>query len=206
MITMNVIPTNVWIGPNSSILVEPNSIFFGSVQVDKLNGSESGLQLFGFYTSPRVNVVNWSESRLVSLSPRSSKGWPYYLNERASLNISYNVKPEGCSVRLAVDEGWLILCLCYCLSFSYVNKNSFTGSGMIQVNISNSGSYHLAVTNPNLKDVEVELDIDVTAVVYDTKKAFYKCNFSNSECTFNTIPFVLTSPAPRQVRILYELH
>ncbi|KAF8085309.1 hypothetical protein N665_0672s0025 [Sinapis alba] len=175
------LPTNFWIGPNSSILIEPNSIFVQSVKVESLYGSESGLQLFGFYASPLVDVVNWSESRLVSLSHRSYKGWPYYLNEGSSLNISCNVKPEGSSVRLVVDKG----------------------SGVIQVNISKSESYHLNVVNPNLKDVEVELDIDVRAVVYDTKEPpFYKCNFSNS-CTFSTMPFVgtsivLTSPAHRQ--------
>lgn len=109
---------------------------------------------------------------------------------------------------------------------------------MIQLNISKTESYQLNVANPNLKDVEaiitlvsvvflhtsifffelvmefvqVELDIDVKAVVYDTKEpSFYKCNFSNSACTFNTMPFVgtsivLTSPAHRQVCILYEPH
>lgn len=34
-------------------------------------GSEPGLQLFGFYASPPVAVMNWSESRLVSVSHRS---------------------------------------------------------------------------------------------------------------------------------------
>ncbi|KAJ4891889.1 RING/U-box superfamily protein [Raphanus sativus] len=149
-------PTNVCIGPNSSILVEPNSIFVKSVKVEKLDGFESGLELFGFYTTPRVDVANWSESRVMSPSQRSYKGWPYYLNRGASLNISYNVKPEGCSVRLVVEKG--------------VKKISVTGSGVIQVNIIDPESYHLNVANPNLKDVEVELDIDVRAVVYDTKE------------------------------------
>uniref|UniRef100_M4CLP2 Uncharacterized protein n=1 Tax=Brassica campestris TaxID=3711 RepID=M4CLP2_BRACM len=178
-------PTNVWIGPNASMLVEPNSIFIKSVKVENVYGSEPGLQLFGFYASPPVAVMNWSESRLVSVSHRSYGGCPYYLNEGASLNISYNVKPEGYSVRLVVDKG----------------------SGVIQLNIKNTESYHLNVANPNLKDVE--LDIDVMAVVYDTKEPpFYKCNFSNRACTFNTMPFVgtsivITSPAYRQFREYY---
>lgn len=60
--------------------------------------------------------------------------------------------------------------------------------------------------------VQVELDIDVRAVVYDTKEPpFYECNFSNGECTINTMPFVgtsivLTSAAPRPVCILEETH
>ncbi|KAL0862485.1 hypothetical protein Bca101_041603 [Brassica carinata] len=196
-------PTNVWIGPNSSILLEPGSIFVKSIKVENLYGSGSGLQLFGFYTSPRVDVANWSESRLVSLSHRSYEGWPYYLNEGGSLNISYNVKPEGSSVRLVVDEGMATRWLFEEPTTTSLPLNLIQGSGMIQVNISESESYHLNVANLNLKDVEVELDIDVKAVVYDTKEPpFYKCDFSKSACTFNTMPFVgtsivLTSPSHR---------
>ncbi|XP_013631658.1 E3 ubiquitin-protein ligase APD1-like isoform X3 [Brassica napus] len=90
------------------------------------------------------------------------------------------------------------------IDLTALSLNLIQGSGVIQLNISNSERYHLNVANPNLKDVEVELDIDVKAVVYDTKEPpFYKCNFSNSACTFNTMPFVgtsivLTSPAHRQ--------
>ncbi|KAG2289827.1 hypothetical protein Bca52824_049431 [Brassica carinata] len=121
-------PTNVWIGPNASMLVEPNFIFIKSIKVENVYGSEPGLQLFGFYASPPVAVMNWSESRLESVSHRS---------------------------------------------------------------------------------YGVELYIDVKAAVYDTKEPpFYKCNFGNSVCTFNTMPFVgtsfiLTSPAHRQFREYY---
>lgn len=41
--------------------------------MEKLDGSESGLELFGFYTTPRVDVANWSESRSMSLSQTSYK-------------------------------------------------------------------------------------------------------------------------------------
>ena len=39
--------------------------------MENLYGSESGLQLFGFFASPRADVINSSESRFVSLSHRS---------------------------------------------------------------------------------------------------------------------------------------
>ncbi|KAF3557632.1 hypothetical protein F2Q69_00011012 [Brassica cretica] len=186
-------PTYVWIGPNASFLVEPNSIssddmmgqVFASLvpKVENLYGYESGVQLFGFYISPR--------------------GWPYYLNRGGLLNISCNVKPEGCSVRLVVDKVMATRWLWEepPIDLTALSLNLIQGSGVIQLNISNSESYHLNVANPNLKDLE--LDIDVKAVVYDTKEPlFYKCNFSNSACTFNTMPFVgtsivLTSPAHR---------
>ncbi|CAN7008605.1 unnamed protein product [Brassica oleracea var. botrytis] len=53
-------PTYVWIGPNASFLVEPNSISSDDMmgQVENLYGYESGVQLFGFYISPRVGVAN----------------------------------------------------------------------------------------------------------------------------------------------------
>ncbi|KAL0770296.1 hypothetical protein Bca101_035447 [Brassica carinata] len=201
-------PTNVWIGPNASMLVEPNFIFIKSIKVENVYGSEPGLQLFGFYASPPVAVMNWSESRLESVSHRSygSQGEPYYLNEGASSNISYNVKPKGCSVRLVVDKVMATRWLREepSIDQTALSLNLIQGSGVIQLNINNSESYYLNVANPNLKDVEVELYIDVKAAVYDTKEPpFYKCNFGNSVCTFNTMPFVgtsfiLTSPAHRQ--------
>lgn len=57
--------------------------------------------------------------------------------------------------------------------------------------------------------VQVKVDIDVRAVLYDTKQSFYKCTFSNGECTFNAMSLlgnsvVLTSPALRQVCIVKE--
>ncbi|CDY07747.1 hypothetical protein BRARA_C01923 [Brassica rapa] len=199
-------PRNVWIGPNSSILIEPNTIFVQSVKVKELDDSKSGLELFGFYTSPPLDVVvNWSESRLASVSHNSYKEWPYYLNKGASLNISYRVKPEGRSLRLVVDEGTDSYQLLeeHASQNTALSWNLIRGSGMIEVKISKSSSYYVAVANSNVKDVEVELDIDVRAILYDTKQSFYKCTFSNGECTFNAMSLVgnsivLTSPAPTQ--------
>ncbi|CAF1811139.1 unnamed protein product [Brassica napus] len=207
-------PTNVWIGPNASMLVELNSIFIKSVKVVVVvvvwlhlfvfvPSCVVLINVFFFYASPPVAVMNWSESRLVYVSHRSYGGWPYYLNKGALLNISYNVKPEGSSVRLVVNKGWLIYCFVLLLVFLLWLHVGLILGGVIQVNISESETYYLNVANPNLKDIEVELDIDVRAVVYDTKEPpFYECNFSNGECTINTMPFVgtsivLTSPAPR---------
>ncbi|CAH8325657.1 unnamed protein product [Eruca vesicaria subsp. sativa] len=200
-------PRNVCIGPNSSVLIEPNTIFVKSIKVKELDDLKSGLELFGFYTSPPLDVVvNWSESRLVSVSHNSYKEWPYYLNQGASLSISYNVKPEGRSARLVVDEGTASYQLLekHASQDTALSWNLIQGSGMIDVKISKSSSYYVAVANSNMKDVEVvELDIGVKAILYDTKQSFYKCTFSNGECTFNTMSLfgnsiVLTSPAPRQ--------
>uniref|UniRef100_A0A0D3BQZ5 E3 ubiquitin-protein ligase APD1-4 N-terminal domain-containing protein n=1 Tax=Brassica oleracea var. oleracea TaxID=109376 RepID=A0A0D3BQZ5_BRAOL len=115
-------PTNVWIGPNASMLVELKSIFIKSVKVVVVivvwlhlfvfvPSCVVLINVFFFYASPPVAVMNWSESRLVYVSHRSygSQGWPYYLNKGALLNISYNVKPEGSSVRLVVNKG-LVVC------------------------------------------------------------------------------------------------
>ncbi|KAJ4906898.1 RING/U-box superfamily protein [Raphanus sativus] len=199
-------PRNVWIGPNSALLIEPNTIFVQSVKVKELDDSKSGLELFGFYTSPPLDlVVNWSESRLASVLHNSYNEWPYYLNKGASLNISYSVKPEGRSARLVVDEGPASYELLekHASQNTALSWNLIRGNGTIEVKISKSSSYYVAVANSNMKDVEVKLDIDVRAILYDTKESFYKCTFSNGECTFNAVSLVensivLTSPAPRQ--------
>uniref|UniRef100_A0A1J3J6C2 RING-type E3 ubiquitin transferase n=1 Tax=Noccaea caerulescens TaxID=107243 RepID=A0A1J3J6C2_NOCCA len=201
-------PTNVWIGPNSSMLVQPNPIFVQSVKVKELDDSKSGLQLFGFYESPPLDVfVNWSESRLVSVPRRSYKGWPFYLNKGSSLNISYSIKPENRSVRLVVEAAhggvskWLLSEPGY--EDETFSRSLVKGSGMMEVKINKSSDYYVAVANSNRTDVTVKVDINVSAVLYDTKDSFFKCAFSDSECTFNAMSFagnsiVLTSPPQRQ--------
>ncbi|CAA7052170.1 unnamed protein product [Microthlaspi erraticum] len=202
-------PTNVWIGPNASMLDKPNPIFVNSVQVKQLDDSKAGgLQLFGFYEAPPLDVfVNWSEFRSVSVSRKSFKGWPYYLNKGSSLNISYSIKPENRWVRLVVEEAkggfskWL-------LSETGSNDETFSrslikGSGMMEVKINTSSDYYVAVVNSNMTDVTVKVDVNVSAVLYDTKDSFFKCAFSDGECTFNAMSFsgnsiLLTSPTPRQ--------
>ncbi|XP_010517110.2 PREDICTED: uncharacterized protein LOC104792619 [Camelina sativa] len=204
---------NIWLGPNSSILVEPSSIFVQSIKVKELDYSKpAGIQLYGFYGSPPLNhLVNWSESRVLPVSHDSYKGWPYYFNRGTFLNITYTVKPEGSAVELVVEEG------SQGISPSSLNEITFHrdfawswnlihGSGMIQLEISKSSGYYLAVANlKKSKDVEVELTIDVRAVLYDTKQSLYNCTFSNGECTFklNAMSLagksvVVTSPAPSQ--------
>ncbi|AEC09506.1 RING/U-box superfamily protein [Arabidopsis thaliana] len=207
-------PKNVWLGPSSSILVEPSSIFVKSIKVKVLDYSEPGLQLYGFYRTPALDCfVNWSESRVLSISHESYKGWPYYLNSGSLLNITYTVKPQGSAVQLVVDEGHqgvpqsVLNDPAY--RYNVWSWNLIEGSGMIQLEIRKSSSYYLAVANLKSKDVEVtttdqvELNIDVKAVLYDTKQSFYNCNFSNGECTFNAMSLVgnsvvVTSPAASQ--------
>ncbi|XP_010507607.1 PREDICTED: uncharacterized protein LOC104784252 [Camelina sativa] len=65
---------NVWLGPNSSLLVKPSSRFVQSIEVKELDYSKPGLMLYGFYGSPSLSsVVNWSESRVLPLSQNMYK-------------------------------------------------------------------------------------------------------------------------------------
>ncbi|EOA27180.1 hypothetical protein CARUB_v10023281mg [Capsella rubella] len=202
-------PKNVWLGPNSSILVESSSIFVNSIKVTELDYSNPGLQLYGFYGSPPLDcVVNWSESRVLPVPHHSNKGWSYYFNQGTFMNISYRVKPQGSAVHLVVDEGSRGISNSFWDAPTYHNKfwwsNLIEGSGMVELEISKSSSYYLAVANlNNMREVEVELTIDVRAALYDTKQSLYNCTFSNGECTLklnalspvgNSV--VITSPAP----------
>ncbi|KAL1193643.1 E3 ubiquitin-protein ligase APD1 [Cardamine amara subsp. amara] len=200
-------PYFVRIGPNTSILVEQNSIFVKGIKVMELENLKLGLQLFGFISPPPLDVyMNWSESRLSTISHNSYKVWHYYLNKGTSLNISFSVKPQGSSVQFVVDEGKQGIS--ESLNDPAFRKtvwswNLIQGSGMIEMKINKSSSYYLAVANLKSKDVKVELDIHVRAVLYDTKKSLYNCTFSNGECTINAMSLVgnsvvLTSPTLSQ--------
>ncbi|XP_010505437.1 PREDICTED: uncharacterized protein LOC104782255 isoform X2 [Camelina sativa] len=208
---------NVWLGPSSSILVDPSSFFVKSIMVKELDYSKSGLQLYGFYGSPPLDLfVNWSESRVFPLSHDTYKGWPYNFNEGSSMNISYRVKPEGSAVQLVVNEGSQGISRTFweesAFHYNALSWNLIEGSGMIELKMIKSSSYYLAVANlKTRKDVEVELTIDVRAVLYDTKQSFYNCTFSNGECTFklNAMSLVgnsvvVTSPAPSHEGVSIE--
>ncbi|CAD5320724.1 unnamed protein product [Arabidopsis thaliana] len=194
----------VWLGPNSSILVKPSSIFVKSIKAKELDFSKPGLQLYGIngQSTPSGYFVNWTESRVLSVSQNSYKaglkffrifivlfwGWPYYLNRGTHMNISYNILPKGSAVRLVITEGMPFFYRSSLKDIAFRDTawswNLIQGSGMIQLDISKSKGYYLTVANLKRKDVEVELDIDVKAVLYDTKQSSYNCSFSNGECSF----------------------
>ncbi|KAG7643526.1 hypothetical protein ISN44_As02g033260 [Arabidopsis suecica] len=182
----------VSLGHNSSILIKPSSIFVKSIKAKELDFSKPGLQLYGIngQSTPSGYFVNWTESRVLSVSQNSYKGWPYYLNRGTHMNISYNILPKGSAVRLVITEV-IGMPFFYRSSLKDIafrdtawSWNLIQGSGMIQLDISKSKGYYLTVANLKRKDVEVELDIDVKAVLYDTKQSSYNCSFSNGECSF----------------------
>ncbi|XP_010517109.1 PREDICTED: uncharacterized protein LOC104792618 [Camelina sativa] len=175
---------NVWLGPNSSLLIRPSSRFVQSIEVKELDYSKPGLMLYGFYGSPSLSsVVNWSEYRVLPLSQDMYKSWRYFLNRGTRFNVTYKVEPQGSAVQLVVEEGKRVR------SHSSLDKTASSrhliqGSGMITLAISRSSDYYITVANLKRKDVEVELTIDVRAVMYDTKQSSYNCTFGNGECIF----------------------
>ncbi|XP_010509207.1 PREDICTED: uncharacterized protein LOC104785650 [Camelina sativa] len=180
---------NVWLGPNSSLLVKPSSRFVQSIEVKELDYSKPGLMLYGFYENPSLSsVVNWSESRVFPLSHDMYKGWRYFFNKGTLFNITYKVEPQGSEVQLVVEEGTRLMPHSSLdkipLHDTARSRNLIQGSGMITLEISTSSYYYVTVANLKRKDVEVELTIDVRAVVFDTKQSSYNCTFGNGECIF----------------------
>ncbi|KAM6550645.1 hypothetical protein CsatB_000453 [Cannabis sativa] len=55
---------NVQLGPNCSLLLQPNCIFVQSMKLEELNGSKPGPMVYGFHKPPpldvvKICVVNW---------------------------------------------------------------------------------------------------------------------------------------------------
>ncbi|PRQ42944.1 putative transcription factor C2H2 family [Rosa chinensis] len=195
------------LGPNTSTLLQPNSIFVQSIKVEELNVSNPGPVLYGFYSVPPLNsVTTWSETHSASVPADSHKEWIYYLNKGSQISISYSVSSPSTSIFLIIAEGkeglaqWLE-------EPTYPNTtlswNLVHGSGKILQDISTSDNYYISVGNLNYEDVEVQLNFTVNALLYDTSEAYYKCTFTETSCSLK-ISFpsgnvgVLTSPGPDQ--------
>ncbi|KAK9920421.1 hypothetical protein M0R45_028976 [Rubus argutus] len=195
------------LGPNTSMLLQPNPIFVQSIKVEELNISRPGPVLYGFYNIPSLDTATtWSETHSASVPADSHKEWIYYLNKGSQMSISYSVSSPSTSVFLIIAQGkeglaqWLE-------EPTYPNTtlswNLIHGSGMIQQDISTSYGYYVSVGNLNYEDVEVQLNITVNALLYDTSEAYYKCTFTDVSCSLKILfpkgnVAVLTSPGPEQ--------
>ncbi|KAK6943126.1 protein of unknown function DUF4793 [Dillenia turbinata] len=197
---------NIQLSPNTSILLQPNPFFVEYLKVEELDQSKYGPVLYGFSEPPPLDVIaNWSETLNVSLPSYSDKEWNYYLNWGSQVNISYTVKSSGSESLILViaqgDEGleeWLE-------DPSYPNItlswNIIHGSGTIQQKIWQSSTYYVAVGNLNPGNVEVQLTVEISAVLYNTSEAYYKCSLIEGMCSFKLFfpsgnVAVLASPGP----------
>ncbi|XWS59964.1 hypothetical protein CRYUN_Cryun08bG0167400 [Craigia yunnanensis] len=198
---------NIRLGPNYSLLIQPNPLFIQSVKVEEIDDTKQGLKLYGFYKSPSLDVVTtWSDTYNTTVQADSHKEWNHYLNKGSQINISYNVNSAGSSVFLIIAQGseglsqWLE-------DPTYPNTtlswNIVHGSGMIEQDIYRSSSYYIALGNMNSEDVEVELYLTIKALIYNTTEAYYRCTFTNGLCSLSILlhqgnSVVLTSPGPEQ--------
>ncbi|KAK1563246.1 hypothetical protein Q3G72_024723 [Acer saccharum] len=199
--------TNIRLGPNASILIEPNPLFVQTVKVEELNDIKVGPKVYEFYKHPPLDVVaTWSESYNVSVSTDTHQEWLHFLNAGSQINISYSVKSPSSSLFLIIAQGteglsqWLE-------NPTYPNTTlSWTvihGSGTIHQSIFTSSSYYVAVGNLNSEEVEVQLDLTLKALQYNTSEAYYKCTFTQGLCSLSLLfpkgnAIVLTSPSTEQ--------
>ncbi|KAM2117518.1 hypothetical protein ACFX1Q_010625 [Malus domestica] len=200
------------LGPNSSILLQPNPFFVQSIKVEELNISSPGPVLYGFYSTPPLDTATtWSEMHTVSVPADSHTAslhseWIYYLNAGSQMSISYSVNSPSFSIFLIIAQGkeglaqWLEEPTYPNTSLSW---NLIHGSGMIEQDLSKSSTYYVSVGNLNAEDVEVQLNITVNALLYNTNSAYYKCTFTDESCTLKILfpegnEAVLTTPGPEQ--------
>ncbi|GMP85853.1 hypothetical protein CsSME_00038858 [Camellia sinensis var. sinensis] len=200
---------NLQLGPNSSLLITPNTLFVESITVEQLDEAKNGPILYGFYKEPQADVeLTWSQTHNTSLPSGFQKEWIYMLNMGSQINISYSVNsPSPSSIILIIAQGsegfaqWLE-------DPSYPNStlswNIINGSGIIQQDIWTSASYYVAVGNLNSEEVEVQLNLKVKAILYNTTEAYYNCAVACGACNLKMLfpsgnAVVLTSPGPEQL-------
>ncbi|KAL1549133.1 E3 ubiquitin-protein ligase APD2 isoform X4 [Salvia divinorum] len=196
-------PENLRLGPNASILIQPNNLFVESIEVVEV-GAAKGSMLFGFYEAPSLDVmVTWQETHKISLPSNTHKEWVHYLNEGSQINVSYSVYSWGfSSIGLVIAEGnaelaeWLKDPSYPDTTFSW---NIIHGNGSIQKDILKSSAYYTGVGNLNPEIFTVDLNMSIKASMYNTTKPYYKCRPADGRCTFPLFlmganAVVLTSP------------
>uniref|UniRef100_A0A7N0U4I9 RING-type domain-containing protein n=1 Tax=Kalanchoe fedtschenkoi TaxID=63787 RepID=A0A7N0U4I9_KALFE len=198
--------SNVKLGPNSSLLLQPSPIFVQNVKVEELDDPKPGLMLYAFYKTPTLDVLTtWDEAYNTSVQAYSHEEWIYYLNKGAQITVSYNVKTSS-SVYLVIAQGneglnqWLE-------DPTYPNTtmswNLINGEGLIQQDIYLPANYYVALGNMNSDAVEVQLNISIRALQYNTTSAYWSCSLSRRDCSL-TLYFpkgneaLLTSAGPDQ--------
>ncbi|CAL1378764.1 unnamed protein product [Linum trigynum] len=203
-------PERLKLGPNCSLLIEPNPLFVQAVKVEELNDSSPGLMLYGFYESPPLDVVEtWSDSHSGIVPSNSHEEWVYHLNEGSEINISYTVNSSSSAVFLVIAQGeedfnqWLEEPAYPNVTLSW---QVIHGSGAIYQRINRSSLYYVGVGNLNSCKVQVHLKITIRALLYDTSGAYYKCAFPGGLCSLTVLflaknPVLLTSPSTEQVAL-----
>ncbi|XP_047153070.1 E3 ubiquitin-protein ligase APD2-like isoform X1 [Vigna umbellata] len=195
------------LGPTSSKVFQPSSVFVKSVKVENLMGNHGGRPiLYGTYGYPPLDVFSsWGETLNVSLPSGAEKEWKLYLNRGSAINISYHVSSRSSSVFLIVAQGmeaftrWLENPTEPNTTLSW---NVIHGSGMITQEIFQSSSYYIALGNLD-EDVKVTLNLSVISSLHNTTNAYYRCALINSPCALDIFfldgsAAVLVTPAPQQ--------
>ncbi|KAL8526659.1 hypothetical protein ACS0TY_015751 [Phlomoides rotata] len=191
------------LGPNTSMLIEPNHLFVESIKVVDVSAAK-GLMLYGFYKSPPLDaIITWPETHKTALPFSTHKEWVYYLNEGSQINISYSVTSlSSSSLVLVIAEGntgldeWLKDPSHPNPSFSW---NIIHGNGSIQKHITESSIYYIGVGNLHRDVVKVHLDVRINALLYNTTEKYYKCIPAEGQCALQLFflggnAAVLTSP------------
>uniref|UniRef100_A0A2P2MH09 RING-type domain-containing protein n=1 Tax=Rhizophora mucronata TaxID=61149 RepID=A0A2P2MH09_RHIMU len=196
------------LGPHCSLLVQTNSFFVQSIQVEAIDESKAGPMLYGFYEPPPLDTaINWTETHEAIVPANFHKEWVYFLNNGSKLDIFYSVKSSSslplCLVIAQGRESLVEWIEDPTYPSTTLSWNIIYGSGRIQQDISRSFNYYIAVGNSNNEEVEVELNFKVKAFIYNTTKASNRCSMGKHSCSlrlflFHTTTAVLTSPGPKE--------
>ncbi|XVE79401.1 hypothetical protein DITRI_Ditri14bG0055600 [Diplodiscus trichospermus] len=198
------------LGPNCSRLIQSNSFFAQSIQVEELDKKKPGLLVYGLRRPPPLDVeISWIETHDAFVPANFHKEWLFFLNEGSKVNISYTIKSAGSSpLSLVIAQGTESL-VEWVEDPSYPNTtlswNIINGSGKIQQEIPKSSNYYIAVGNLNSDEVEIQLTFSINALIYDTTQAYYRCSLGDHLCTLELYLLgenaaVLSSPGRSEVK------
>ncbi|XVF19865.1 hypothetical protein REPUB_Repub11eG0147800 [Reevesia pubescens] len=177
------------LGPNCSRLIQSNSLFVQSIQVEELDKQKlPGLMVYGLRKPPPSDVeFSWIETHDIFVPANFHKEWLFFLNKGSKVNISYIIRSaSSLPLSLVIAQGTESL-FTWIQDPAYANTtlswNIIYGSGEIQQEIPKSANYYIAVGNLNSEEVEIHLNFSVSALIYDTSQAYYRCSLGDRLCS-----------------------
>ncbi|RXI01396.1 hypothetical protein DVH24_014745 [Malus domestica] len=196
------------LGPNTSILLQPNPFFVQSIKVQELNASNPGPVLYGFYSTPPLDTATiWSEMRTVSVPAdshtASQEGLAQWLEEPTYPNttLSWNLIHGSGMIEQDLSKSST-----YYVSVGNMNADVVEHTATVSNRLSeskNAKPYFALDIDPDLLVLRVQLNFTMNALVYNTTTAYSKCTFMDESCTLKILfpegnVAVLTTPGTEQ--------
>ncbi|XP_047342628.1 E3 ubiquitin-protein ligase APD2-like [Impatiens glandulifera] len=172
------------VGPNSSCLLDANSLFVSQVQVK--DGGKTGVSVYGFFQKPELTFEsNWNVSKYLIVASYARKGISLWLNKDSTIQIRWEVDQSTILDHLHVsltkgDRNQEIM--------NPTMSSSTSKETEAEYHIEEDDKYYVGIINANPRSIIIGLNMNVTSKMYDTSKGNNSvCSTLNGSCSIDLL-------------------